>query len=67
MKEHIKEDIAITWDKNICIHAGLCAKGLSSVFKPKENPWIQTEGASKQEIIDQIGKCPSRALAYKKT
>lgn len=63
MKKYKKEDIAIGWDADKCIHAGFCARQLSSVFKPKERPWIQPENASKQEIIDQVAKCPSGALS----
>ena len=66
MKEHIKDDIAVTWDKEKCIHAALCVKGLPEVFKPGKSPWIQTEGATKEQLIAQIEKCPSGALAYKK-
>ncbi|NND77627.1 MAG: (4Fe-4S)-binding protein [Flavobacteriales bacterium] len=65
MKEYNKENIAISWDKDTCIHAALCAKGLPSVFKPRESPWIQTDGASKKEIIDQVDRCPSGALKYR--
>lgn len=63
MKKYVKEDIAVGWEPEKCIHAGFCARQLSSVFKPKEKPWIQTDGASKQEIIDQVAKCPSGALS----
>lgn len=66
LKEYSKEDIKIIWNSKKCIHAGNCARGLSNVFKPKERPWIQTEGASKDEIIDQVAKCPSGALSIQK-
>ncbi|MFT7546150.1 MAG: putative Fe-S cluster protein YjdI, partial [Gammaproteobacteria bacterium] len=33
------------------------------VFKPKERPWIQPENASKEQIIEQVKKCPSGALS----
>lgn len=66
MKKYQKEDIAITWDSKKCIHAGLCARQLSEVFKPKERPWIQPENASKEAIVEQVGKCPSGALAIVK-
>lgn len=66
MKEYPKEDIAVVWDQSKCIHAAECVKGLPNVFKPKERPWIQTENATKQEIIDQVAKCPSGALSIKK-
>lgn len=66
MKEYKKEDITILWDSEKCSHSGICAKGLSSVFKPREKPWIQTENASKEEIVSQVLKCPSGALSLKK-
>lgn len=46
------------------MHSGNCAKGLPSVFKPKEKPWIQVENASTQEIVNQVNKCPSGALSF---
>ena len=63
MKKYPKEDIAVGWEAEKCIHAANCAKGLPNVFKPREKPWIQTEHASKQEIMDQVAKCPSGALS----
>ena len=63
MKKYKKDDISIGWESEQCIHAGYCARQLSSVFKPKERPWIQPENASKEAIIEQVGKCPSGALS----
>jgi len=63
MKKYPKEDIHIGWEPKKCIHAGNCARQLSSVFKPKEKPWIQPENASKEDIIAQVGRCPSGALS----
>lgn len=64
MKEYKKEDLTIEWDSKKCIHSAICAKGLPSVFKPKDRPWIQTENGSAQEIMDTVDKCPSGALSY---
>jgi len=66
MKTYEKEDIKVVWEQEKCKHAAVCAKGLPSVFKPKEKPWIQTDGASKQDIIDVVAKCPSGALSINK-
>lgn len=63
IKHYQKEDITIVWQSSKCIHCGYCAKGLSTVFKPKIKPWIQPENATKEEIIDQVNKCPSGALS----
>jgi uncharacterized Fe-S cluster protein YjdI len=66
MKTYQKEDVDIVWDAEKCTHAGFCARQLSEVFKPRERPWIQPKNANKQEIIDQVAKCPSGALSIKK-
>lgn len=65
IKEYVKDDETIIWDSSKCIHAAYCAKGLPSVFKPREKPWIQTQNASKEEIVQQVSQCPSGALSMK--
>lgn len=57
-------ELTIVWKPALCIHSGNCARGLPAVFKPGEKPWINAEGASTQEIIDQVKKCPSGALSF---
>lgn len=64
-KEYKKEDVIILWQPEKCIHSGICARGLSKVFKPKEKPWVQTENATKEEIVKQVLACPSKALSIK--
>lgn len=66
LKEYQKGDVKVIWEPTKCIHAGICARGLPDVFKPKEKPWVQVQGATKDEIIDQVAKCPSGALSIKK-
>ena len=65
IKEYKKEELTILWDDSKCIHAGICAKGLPTVFKPRERPWIQTENESKERIAEQVEQCPSGALSIK--
>jgi uncharacterized Fe-S cluster protein YjdI len=62
-KHYKKEDITVVWKPELCTHSAICARGLNSVFKPREKPWIQPEGASKEEIVQQVLKCPSKALS----
>ena len=66
MKEYKNDDVTILWNAEKCCHSAVCAKGLSSVFKPKERPWIQVDNALKEEIVSQVMKCPSGALSMKK-
>ncbi len=64
-KEYTNGEVTIIWKSDLCIHAGLCARNLSSVFQPKERPWIKPEGASTEAIIEQVKQCPSGALSYR--
>jgi len=56
--------ITIHDNRGICAHAGICTNSLSSVFKYNEEPWINPDAATVNEIIEAIIKCPSGALSY---
>ncbi len=56
-------EITVTWKPGICIHSGICFKGLAGVFDPRRRPWIDMSQATTQQIIDQVKKCPSAALS----
>ncbi len=58
------EQITIHDNRGICAHAGRCTDGLPSVFRLKQEPWIDMNAARSEEIIAVIGKCPSGALSY---
>lgn len=68
MKEKIlpysTDKIKITWDKERCIHAAECVRGLPNVFDPKRKPWIKPELASVDELTEVIERCPTGALHY---
>jgi uncharacterized Fe-S cluster protein YjdI len=64
--EYSNGEITVLWQPAVCIHSGNCVKNLAAVFKPQERPWIRTENASSEEIMNAIDKCPSGALAYRK-
>lgn len=63
-KEYTNGEVTVVWKPNTCIHSAICANGLPQVFNPKNKPWVNKDGASTQEIKDQIDKCPSGALSY---
>ena len=64
-KEYKMRDRAVVWEPDKCIHSGICARGLSRVFKPAERPWIQTENSDQESIVKQVRQCPSGALSIK--
>lgn len=70
MKDSIKEytngEITITWKPKKCTHAGICIKTLPKVYNPLARPWIKINNAPSEELIDQIKRCPSGALGYRK-
>ena len=63
-KKYSNGEITVVWKPGLCIHSTNCWKGLGSVFKPNERPWVQMDGATSEQIMAQVEKCPSGALSY---
>ena len=63
-ESYIGRKITIHDNRSICAHAGACTDGLPSVFRMKQEPWIDADAASVDEIIATIQNCPSGALSY---
>ena len=63
-KRYSNGEVTVIWQPHKCIHSMLCFKGLPQVFDPNKRPWVTTEGASTQKIIEQVDQCPSGALSY---
>jgi uncharacterized Fe-S cluster protein YjdI len=62
--KYTNNEVTVLWKPKICIHSGICWKGLIEVFKPKEKPWIKMDEATTERIIEQVRQCPSGALSY---
>ena len=58
--------IKVSFDGNICAHAGICFGELHSVFDGDANPPINLDGGSTEEVIRVVTKCPSSALTYER-
>lgn len=63
IKRYSNGDITVVWQPSLCIHSGNCARGLPLVFSPRRRPWIDVAAATSEEIVAQVGKCPSGALS----
>ncbi len=61
---YIGKKITIHDNRGICAHAGYCTDNLAAVFSLEREPWIDPDGATVDEIIETIKKCPSGALSY---
>lgn len=64
-KDYSNGEITVVWKPALCAHAGICAKSLPKVYRPKEKPWIHPNKATTEELIAQINQCPSGALTFK--
>lgn len=64
MKKYSNDEITITWEPDKCIHSRQCFGNLMKVFDPRKRPWININGATNEEIMNTIDKCPSKALGY---
>ena len=58
-----KDGITILWQPDLCIHSGICVRGLPSVFNTSISPWIDMSQAESEALINQVKKCPSGALS----
>jgi uncharacterized Fe-S cluster protein YjdI len=63
-KEYSKDGLTVTWKPDLCVHAAHCVHQLPAVFRPRERPWINMDGAGKAAIIEAVRACPSGALSF---
>jgi uncharacterized Fe-S cluster protein YjdI len=53
----------VTYNANVCIHAGNCVQSLPAVFKVVDGQFvIDQQGASEAAIRQTVAACPSGAL-----
>jgi uncharacterized Fe-S cluster protein YjdI len=61
-KTYRGKEVDVSFDPEVCIHSGNCVRGLPPVFDAKRRPWIDPDGASADEVVAQVKRCPSGAL-----
>lgn len=62
-KSYTKDDLTVYWEPKLCSHSTACWKALPSVFKPRERPWVDLQGAEAEAIRSAVRACPSGALS----
>ena len=64
IQSHEGKDITVTFDPSICIHSGVCVRGLRDVFDVRRRDWVHPDAAPADVVAAPIERCPSGALQY---
>ena len=56
------DEVTVTFDPNLCIHAEECVRGLPAVFDPDALRWIRPERAPAADVLAVVARCPTGAL-----
>ena len=65
-KRYTNGETTVVWKPELCVHSGICARGLPLVFSPKRKPWIEMQHSDTATIEKQVAACPSGALSIEK-
>lgn len=61
--DHVGAHVTIHDNRALCAHVEYCVLELPGVFDRSKRPWVDPDGASAEEIIALVRKCPSGALS----
>ncbi len=56
-------NVTVHDNRGVCAHAGKCTDGLPSVFRLRQEPFVDPAGAMAAEIAAVVRQCPSGALS----
>jgi uncharacterized Fe-S cluster protein YjdI len=59
--------ITVTFDPEICIHSGICLRGMPAVFDVSRRDWVRPYAGTVEEVAAQVRRCPSGALQFRLT
>lgn len=66
-RRYERPEITVTYQPRRCLHAAECLRRAPDVFNTWEQPWVQVENGTVQEIVEAIEHCPTGALQYERT
>ena len=66
LDDYVGKEITIHDNRGVCAHSGYCTDNSPTVFKTREEPWIDPAADDPAKIAKTIIMCPSGALSYTK-
>ncbi len=63
VKRYRNDEVTVIWQPDLCVHSGICFRGLPEVFDPRRRPWVVLAAAPTDAIVRQVRQCPSGALS----
>lgn len=65
-KTYTGDLVDVSFDREVCGHAGECVRGMPEVFNVNARPWINAPVADTEEkaklLVEVVGRCPTGAL-----
>jgi CDGSH-type Zn-finger protein len=61
---YVEAQVTVFDNRGICAHSGFCTDNLAAVFRLNQEPFVDPNGATVDEIIAAVKRCPSGALSY---
>jgi CDGSH-type Zn-finger protein len=63
-RDYVGKQITVHDNRGVCAHSGHCTDHLPDVFRSGEKPWIASDAAPVDKVIERVRQCPSGALSY---
>ena len=63
-ESYVGQAVTVHDNRGICAHAARCTDTLKTVFKQKEEPWIDPDAEAVDKVVATVQQCPSGALSY---
>ena len=65
IKTFTGKSATVSWDRQLCIHAGECVRAKGDLFSMDRDTWCEPDSSNEEEILEVVTRCPTGALSVK--